>query len=112
MMAFLVELALLTSVLKQRWGDIDQENILGTIYRTLGATVLMAVPVALLDYTLSQTIFSEPGRITALLRVGVDAVVGTGIFLGAALLFNIQEVKQIPTLFRRRRRDEPVATAV
>lgn len=109
--AFLVELGLLFVVLKRRWIDIDRANILNTTWRTLAATAVMVVPILLLDYYLRNNLLAGPGRLDAILRTGAGGVVGAGIFLLAALRFNIEEVKQLPALLRRRR-DKPAPSAV
>lgn len=105
MAAFLTELSLLTLILQGRWQDIDGHNIFDTARRALGASILMGIAVLLIGYGFTQTIFTEPGRFAGLARAGIGAVAGGLIFWLSAILFNIDEVKQLPKLFLQWRRD-------
>ncbi|MCI0711358.1 MAG: murein biosynthesis integral membrane protein MurJ [Chloroflexi bacterium] len=109
--AFITELSLLTIVLRRQWQDIDGQNILDTIGRTLAATLIMAVPVYLVDAFLATNVFTEGGRVAGLIRAGVGGAVGAGVFIASAILFNIEEVKQLPALLRRRKRKQQEATS-
>lgn len=109
--AFITELSLLTIVLRRQWQDIDGQNILDTIGRTLAATLIMAVPVYLVDAFLATSVFTEGGRVAGLIRAGVGGAVGASVFIASAILFNIEEVKQLPALLRRRRRKQQEATS-
>jgi putative peptidoglycan lipid II flippase len=99
---FLTELGLLLIVLRRRWGDIEEPAIRATLQRAVAATLFMAIPVALIDYGLSQTVFTEATRMAGLVRVGIGGSIGASLFLIGAVLFNIEEVKQLPRLVRRR----------
>lgn len=112
MSVFLTELGLLTFILQKRWQDIDQTNIRNTASRALAASILMGVVVLLVDYVISQTVFTELGRFTGLIRSGVGALVGGIVFWLGAIWFNIEEVKQLPTLYREWRQTRKQATSV
>lgn len=101
LVAFIVELGLLTVVLKRRWQDLDEQRVLSAVTRTLIATVIMAVPVFVVDMVLAGSL--ERGRISGLIRAGGGSLVGLVTFLAAAWVVNLQEVKQLPRMLRRRR---------
>jgi putative peptidoglycan lipid II flippase len=109
--AFITELSLLTIVLRRQWQDIDGQNILDMIGRTLAATLVMAIPVYLVDAFLATSVFTEGGRVAGAIRAGVGGAVGAGVFIASAILFNIEEVKQLPALLRRRKRKQQEATS-
>jgi putative peptidoglycan lipid II flippase len=103
--AFLIELAILTPILHRRWGDIDEQRILQTVWRVLAATIVMALVVLIVDYLLSNSVFTGGGRFPAILRTGVGGVIGLVVFTFVAVLVNLHEIKQLPRLFRRRRKE-------
>lgn len=110
LVSFLVELGLMTWILKRRWQDIDESRIQTAIYRTLAATVIMAIPVFLVDYALANSIFEGTGRFAGLARAGVGGVVGGIFFLIGALIFKVEEIRQLPDLLRRSRAKEVAPT--
>jgi peptidoglycan biosynthesis protein MviN/MurJ (putative lipid II flippase) len=106
--SFLIELAFLIMVLRNRWNDIDAPRILNTVSLTLIATFIMAIPVFGIDYFLARNIFTEGTRVAGILRAGIGTLVGGVVFLGAALWLDLHEIKQLPKLFRRSRQAETV----
>ncbi len=102
LISFVIELGLLTVILKGRWGDLDGSRISRAITRTLAATMVMVIPVILLDLLLTNSLFPERGRIAGLIRVGLGSGVGVVFFVIGAFIFDLQEVKRLPQLFRRR----------
>lgn len=103
LVSFIVELSLLTIILKRRWGDLDGGRIRRALVRTLLATVFMAVPVVLVDTMLAESVFTERGRFAGLARTAIGSVVGLVFFVLGALLFDLREVKRLPLMFRRRK---------
>lgn len=103
--AFLTEQIVLTLILRRRWGNIDEARIWQTTRRTFAATVVMVVPVILIDYALAQSLFADGGRIAGIIRAGMGGIIGIGVFFIAAYLINLHEVKQLPSLLRHARRD-------
>ncbi|NDJ84344.1 MAG: murein biosynthesis integral membrane protein MurJ [Chloroflexi bacterium] len=102
LVAFVVELSLLTIALKRRWIDLDEGRVRRALVRTFAATALMALPVIVLDMFLANNIFTGHGRFTGLARSGIGAVTGIIFFLIGALVFDLKEVKQFPRIFRKR----------
>ncbi|PJF44582.1 MAG: murein biosynthesis integral membrane protein MurJ [Phototrophicales bacterium] len=102
LISFIIELGLLTYILKQRWQDLDEARVIQAILRTLAATVLMAIPVLIIDNLLTEMWLGERTRLTGLIRVGIGSTAGLIFFFIGAMLFNLQEVKRLPKLFRHR----------
>jgi hypothetical protein len=75
-----------------------------TLLRTLAATLIMAAPVFLVDYGLSQTIFADGGRFGGVVRAGVGGLLGGAVFLSAALLLRLEEIPGLAGHFSRLRR--------
>lgn len=99
--AFVVELGLLTIILRKRWESLDDKRVLDVIKRTIAATIFMAIPVLIVDTALSQVIFTDGGRIAGIIRSGMGGLLGVVFFGLGAYLFNIQEVKRFPGIIRR-----------
>ncbi len=57
--AFIVELTLLTIVLRKRWGGLHEQRVFRAALRTVAATLLMAVPVFAVDTVLSQQLSTD-----------------------------------------------------
>ncbi|GIK62258.1 MAG: lipid II flippase MurJ [Chloroflexota bacterium] len=106
LVSFMVELGLMFVILKRRWQDVDESRIRTAITRTLAATALMAIPVFLVDYALAHSIFEGTGRIAGLARAGVGGILGGVFFLIGALIFKVEEVRQLPDMLRRGRGKE------
>lgn len=106
LISFVIELGLLTVILKQRWGDLDGDRIGRAIVRTLIATIMMAIPVLVIDTILAQRVFPDRTRLAGLIRAGIGGLVGVMFFLLGAYLVDLQEVKRLPKLFRRRRKPD------
>ncbi|MBI5931507.1 MAG: murein biosynthesis integral membrane protein MurJ [Chloroflexi bacterium] len=106
LVSFLVEVWLMFVILKRRWHDVDEARIQTAIVRTLGATVVMAIPVFLVDYGLSHSIFEGTGRFAGLARAGIGGVLGAVFFLIGAMIFKVEEIRQLPDMWRRGRGKE------
>lgn len=101
--AFFIEVTLLWRKLRRQWGNLDEKGILRAATRSLAATVLMAIPVLLVDLALAEFVFTEGGRIGGLMRVAAGSVVGLIFFLIGAKVFDLTEVRQLPALIRQYR---------
>lgn len=103
LISFIIELGLLTYILRGRWGNLDGDAINRALFRTLAATALMIIPVLVVDMLITNTMFPDRGRVAGLIRTVIGSGVGVIFFLIGAYLFDLREVKRLPALFRRRR---------
>jgi putative peptidoglycan lipid II flippase len=113
LVSFVVEVVLLTVILRRRWGDLDGGRIRRALVRTVLATAFMALPVIVVDMMLTDSVFTERTRFAGLARTVIGSGVGLIFFLLGALLFDLREVKRLPQMFRRRKTiqesDSPLA---
>ena len=113
LVSFVVEVVLLTVILRRRWGDLDGGRIRRALVRTVLATAFMALPVIVVDMVLTDSMFTERTRFAGLARTVIGSGVGLIFFLLGALLFDLREVKRLPQMFRRRKTiqesDSPLA---
>lgn len=99
---FLIELVLLLVILRRRWGNIDERDLIMTTLRTLAATVIMGVAVLAADAVLGALNFHNAGTIKTGLRILALAGVGGLTFLIAGILLGLREIRALPGMIRRR----------
>jgi len=80
-------------LLRRRIGGIDERHLLTTFARILGASVVMAVAVAVCAHQLAAL---APARAfwSHALQVSMSIAVGLAVFLGAGRLFGIEELDE------------------
>ncbi len=101
-LTFLIELALLLVILKRRWGDIDQRRLGLTTLRTLAASVVMALGVLVADAGFGVLGWHDGGVVLTALRVLGLAGVGGLVFVLAAVLMGLREIRTLPRMVLRR----------
>ena len=100
--SFAVEVLLLATVLRKRWGDIALPELMNTGLRTIAATLVMAVAVLIVDRLMVEAGFGTYTAARIVIRVGVDVVVGGVTWLAAAWIIGVRELREIPGLLRAR----------
>src|SRR5260221_7884147 len=104
------ELLLLVVILRRRWQGIDGVALLQTTVKALAAAAIMGVGILAAGAVLRLLPFGT--RRIALIGVAVLQLgVGAVGYLGAALLLQIDEVRQLPALLFRPRGAAPPAVA-
>jgi len=106
---FLIELVLLLIILRRRWGSVDEQRLLGTAARALGAAAVMGAAVLGADAVFGALGWHEAGVALTGLRVLGLAGVGAVTFAVAGVLFGLQEIRTLPAMVLRRRRPSLVA---
>jgi len=96
-----LEPAVLTVLLRRRLERIEGRALLGSGLRSLGAAAAAAGLVALL-LPLAERLLPGSGFVVQLIRLGALALLGGGLYLGAALLLRSPEVQEAWELVRRR----------
>ena len=100
-LSYLLGVLLSLSRLRRRLPDLDTFSLVRHCVRLLAAVTPAAVVALLLTWWLGRDVDSQLGRALVLAAAGVVAVV---LFLVAARLLGIAEVKAVLTTLRRRRR--------
>lgn len=95
-----VELLVLLVILRRRWQGINSNALIITVMKTLVASAAMSVGILLMMVLLSRL---SGGRNLELLRVGVEVGIGLIVFVGAAFLLRLQEIREFISLIARRR---------
>jgi len=104
---FLIELTLLLIILKRRWGSIDERTLILTTLRTAAASLVMAAAVVIVDAALGSIGWHDAGVIITAVRVMLLAGTGAVVFLVAAILFGVREIRALPGMLLHR--EKPTA---
>jgi putative peptidoglycan lipid II flippase len=105
------ELLLLVAILRRRWQGIDEQILLTTTLKALAASVVMGVAMVVAGQALKMLPFGS-GRIGLILLAAIQIGFGAVVYLGAALILRIDEVRELPMLILRRGRPSIAAEAV
>ena len=109
---FIVEVVLLTVVLKRQWGDIALPELTRVTLRTLAGTAIMVIVVFLVDQIVNAAGFSTYRRIHILIRVSIEIIAGGVAFIAAGMLLDIREVYHLMYLILKRRLPEPTPVKI
>ncbi|NPV67009.1 MAG: murein biosynthesis integral membrane protein MurJ [Anaerolineae bacterium] len=107
-----VEVTMLMIILRRRWHGLNGPVVLGTLTRSALASVAMAVVILALDAALAAAGFGQDTgeKLELVVRVVAVVVVGGAVYVGAALLLGMGEIRQaMVMLLRRGARDEQAA---
>lgn len=108
--SFLVEVILLTIVLRRRWGDIALPELVNTGLQTLIATGVMVIAVLLATIGMAQLGLDELTTGNILIQVVVRIGVGVVAFGIAGWLLRIAEIRDLPMLLRQWRSPQEETT--
>jgi putative peptidoglycan lipid II flippase len=105
-----VELVLLITILRQRWQGINEAALISTAGKALAAALIMGA-VMLVVSSVFDRMGLGAGRVGLLVRAVVELGIGGVVYLGAALLLRMNEVRELPRLILERRRATPAIAA-
>lgn len=100
-LAVLAEAAILTRLLGRRLDGLDVRALVGTSMRSLAAAVLMGAAVAALPRWLEERL-TLPTSLELVLVIGIVALLGAIIYLGAAYVLRVEEPRILLRLVRSR----------
>ncbi len=98
------EVITLLIVLRRRWGGIHESELASTLMKTLAASLLMGLAVALIHAGWAAVGFAERGFVFTVAQIGVEVAVGGLVFVAAAWLLRLSELHAIIDLLLRRRK--------
>lgn len=106
-----VELILLMVVLQRRWQGIDGRALWTTTLKTLGASAVMVVAMVAVEPLVSRISLPVDRRFVLLLHAGLQIGIGAVVYLGAALLLRVDEIRALPGLILRRQPQQAIPAA-
>jgi putative peptidoglycan lipid II flippase len=106
-----VEVGILLVLLRMRWHGIEEGTLAATTVRALAASLVMALVLALMQFGWVMLGMAGRGTIITALLLGVEVVVGAGVFFGAGWLLGMQELRLLVQLIRERLVRRTVAIA-
>jgi putative peptidoglycan lipid II flippase len=105
-----VELLTLIAILRRRWQGINESALIAAAVKaTLAAAVMGLVMFGV--STFLNTLPLGAGRIISMMRTGVELAIGAAVYVAAALLLGLNELRELPRLFLKRRSTAVVAPA-
>ncbi len=103
-----VEMLSLIVILRRRWHGINEAALLASGLKALVAALIMGIVMAGVG---TVTASMGTGRFTLLFRAGIELGIGAVVYVGAALLLGMSEVRDLPKLILQRRAAPVVAEA-
>jgi len=95
------EVGFLLVILRRRWQGINEDKLASTVAKTMIASLAMGIAVLAIE--IAFNIFGLSGRlIYTIAQVGIQVLVGGGVFFVATLLLGMEEVRNLIKLVLRR----------
>jgi putative peptidoglycan lipid II flippase len=80
-------------ILRRRWGSVDENHLAKTTVKTLAASLIMALVVTALHAGFGVVGLSGTSFVQAVILVATEVIIGLLVFIGAAYLVQLGEVK-------------------
>jgi len=110
--AVAVEVGVLLVILRRRWQGLGEAGLLATLGRTALASAAMAIGILAAGALLDAIGLAEGGLLLEVVRLGLLLVIGLAVYVIAALLLGLHEIRDVAeTLLRRVRREAPSTDA-
>lgn len=104
-----IEVGLLLWVLRRRWHGINENVLAQTVFKTLAASLVMAVAIILVDVVWAQLGFNERGTLFTVIEIAIQTTIGILVFAGVAVLLKLEELSILINLVLRRKKVEAAA---
>lgn len=102
------EVAVLLWILRRRWHSLSESEMARTIFKTAAASLIMAVAVVAVNAAWNLLGLSGRGTLFAIIQTAVEAGIGGLVFIGAAYLLKMDEIKTLLAVVLRRLRALPL----
>ena len=95
------EVTTLMWVLRRRWHGINENALARTTLKTLAASLVMALSIVLVQFVWASMGLGDGGFVMTAVQIGVEVSVGAVVFVAAAALLRMDELKTMLALLRR-----------
>lgn len=102
------EVAVLLWILRRRWHSLSENEMARTVFKTAAASLIMAVAVVAVNAAWNLLGLSRRGTLFAIIQTAVEAGIGGLVFIGAAYLLKMDEIKTLLAVVLRRLRALPL----
>jgi putative peptidoglycan lipid II flippase len=102
------EVVVLMWILRKRWHSLAENEMARTALKTLAASLAMGLSVAVVGFVWTALGLSGRGTILTLVQAGSEITVGGLVFLGAAYVLKMDEVRTLLTQGYQRLRALPL----
>ncbi len=97
------EVSVLLVALRRRWHGINENALARTVLKTLAASLVMALAIALLNTLWHSLGLAERGLVWTIIQLGVEVTAGAVVFLIVATLLKMNELRTLLALVLRRK---------
>jgi putative peptidoglycan lipid II flippase len=98
----LFEVTLLLWVLRRRWHGIQESELARTAVKTLAASLVMSLAMVVFEAIWVSLGLASGGRLLTMIQVGLQILLGSVVFVSAAWLLKLDEMKLMIARLRRR----------
>jgi peptidoglycan biosynthesis protein MviN/MurJ (putative lipid II flippase) len=100
-----VEVGILIWILRLRWHGINENQLAQTLLKTLAASLVMGLAVLAIEFVWTLIGFADRGLVFTVAQIGIQALGGALVFVAAAMLLRMNEVRDmLLMIFKRQRR--------
>jgi putative peptidoglycan lipid II flippase len=96
------EVIVLLWMLRRRWHGINESLLGRTVVKTLAASLVMALAIALVDAAWNAVGLAGRGLVLTGVQIAVEVIIGAGVFLAVATALKMGEVRTLMGLVLRR----------
>ncbi len=97
------EVIVLLLVLRRRWQGVHETELARTLAKTLAASLLMGLVIVIIHAGWAALGLAERGFAFTVAQIGIEVVVGGLVFVAAAWVLKMEELRAIIDLLLRRR---------
>ncbi|MDX1991579.1 MAG: murein biosynthesis integral membrane protein MurJ [bacterium] len=106
-LAIAFEVAVLLVILRRRWHSINENALARTLWKTLLASLIMALAITLISFLWDMLGLNNGRLIYTLALIGLEVGIAALVFFGAAWALKMEELNLIPYILRARRKAAP-----
>ncbi len=104
------EVIILLFILRRRWHGIQENELAVTTIKTVAASLIMALAMVLFDVVWNALGLGGQGRLITIVQVTLQVLLGALVFVGAAWVLGLSELKAMLARLLHFRRPQPEAT--
>ncbi len=97
------EVITLLIVLRRRWNGIHEFDLARTLVKTLAASLVMGLAVVIVNAGWTAAGLADRGFLWTVIQIGVEVGAGGLVFVGAAALLRMEELRILLSMVKRRR---------
>ena len=102
------EVGFLLVILRRRWEGVHDNALASTVLKTTIASLIMALAIILINTAWALIGLEDSGLMLTVLQIGVETGVGIIVFVVAAYLLRMDELKLVVQMIRRKKAPQTI----